>query len=134
MEITTTEFFANFFGFYMLIMAVLMIFRKDLLNRTIEVIEDRKTSLVCGFIVFFLGLTTIILHNQWFGSLMIIISLIGWLSFIEGILILGWPQLIANLGRKMVSSFYWPGIIISLVVGTYLLFMAGSLDLIIGLF
>ena len=132
MEIT--KFFAQLFGFYCIIIAIVMMIRRELLDRMVEVVEDRKSSLLCGFLVFFLGLITVILHTRWYGSLQIIITLIGWAALIEGILLFGWPKALAKLAKKIANTFYWPSIIISLIIGLYLLYMANVLDLLIGMF
>lgn len=131
MEIT--KFFAQFFGFYCITIAVLMMIRRELLDRVVEVVEDRKGSLLCGFLVFFLGLATVILHTKWYGSLQVIITLIGWAALIEGILLFGWPKILAKFAKKIAHTFYWPSIIISLILGLYLLYMANVLDPLIGL-
>lgn len=123
MEIT--QFFASFYGFHLIIMALLMIGRKDFLYQIIEVVENKKTSILLGFIALFLGLATVILHNEWVAEQKVIITIIGWAALVKGILLIGWPGMFSEFTKKITGKFYWPWSIIALALGIYLVYVAG---------
>lgn len=52
-----------------------------------------------GFIALMLGFTLIALHNIWLKNWTILITLIGWLSLIKGVLIIVFPEKIRQLTK-----------------------------------
>ncbi len=123
MEIT--EFFAKFWGLYLVVMALLMVIRKEqIINLFNAIIEDERLTQIAGFIALFSGFATVILHNQWSMSWEVIITIIGWWAMIEGILLMGWPKLVTKLVKGLVEKLYWPGFVFAFVLGIYLFYMA----------
>ena len=47
------------------------------------------------------GAFVILFHRSWSGPLAIAVSLIGWLTFLEGLVLLGLPALYARLARSL---------------------------------
>ena len=130
MEIT--QFFAKFWGLYLIVMALLMLIRKEQIKSLFtNIIEDEKMAQMCGFFPLFLGFATVVLHNQWSMSWEVIITIFGWWAMIEGILLIGWPELIIKLVDELIEKIYWPGLVFSLVLGVYLFYMAGVLGFLI---
>ena len=124
-----TQFFAKFWGLYLIVMAFLMLIRKEQIKSLFtDIVEDEKMAQMCGFFPLFLGFATITLHNQWSMSWEVIITIIGLWATIEGVLLIGWPKAIIRMVDNLVEKFYWPGFALSLVLGIYLFYMAGVFD------
>ena len=61
-------------------------------------------SFVTGFMVFVLGGVMIMNHHHWTDLLAIIVSLIGWIAAVEGLLIMVSAKPILALSRPLVRS------------------------------
>jgi len=61
-------------------------------------------SFVTGFVVFVLGGVMIMNHHHWTDLLAIIVSLIGWIAAVEGLLIMVSAKPILALSRPLVRS------------------------------
>ena len=75
-----------------------------------------------GAILF--GAFLIISHRSWSDPLAILVSLIGWAAFLEGLVLLGLPHLYARLARPLMRHVRYVGLF-ALVLGAFLI--AGGL-------
>ena len=122
----TSVFLAQFWGLYLLTMAFLFLFRRKSLNLLIELMEDKRSVMVLGFISLFIGLVSVLIHNIWVADWRVIITIFGWIALLKGITLLGWPEnpKNKNLAAKMLNKFYfWLYFIFLLLVGAFLLYM-----------
>ena len=127
MEIT--QFFAKFWGLYLVVMALLMIIRKEqIINLFNAIIKDENLTQLAGFLALFPGFASVALHNQWSMSWDVIITIIGWWAMIEGILLIGWPKIIKKLVKGLIEKLYWPGFVAAFVLGIYLFYMGGVFE------
>ena len=130
MEIT--QFFAKFWGLYLIIMAFFMLFRKEqIISLFNTIVEDEKLAQLTGFLALFPGFASVALHNQWSMSWEVIVTIIGWWAMIEGILLIGWPKIIKKMVKGLVEKFYWPGFVAAFVLGIYLFYMAGVFEFLV---
>lgn len=88
-----TIFLSKFIGLSTLLVSLSMIARKD---RTVAVVtsllQDRPLLFVLGLLMLFGGLAIVIGHNVWSGGVLpIVVTLVGWLVLIRGLLILLLP-------------------------------------------
>lgn len=67
---------------------------------------ERSTALtfMTGFMVFVLGGVLIMVHCIWTDLPAVIVSAIGWLAAVEGLLIMVWPQPLLAFSRPLVRS------------------------------
>lgn len=86
-------------------------------------IHDRPLLLVLGMITLVAGLALVLAHNIWSGgALPVVVTLIGWITLIRGIvLLLVPPEALAMFVQKIdiERNFYVPAVI-TLVLGFYL--------------
>ena len=70
------------------------------------------------------GLFIVLIHNVWVGGPASLVSLIGWLAVIEGVVMLLLPQkTIASIAEKFSSkNFALAMSILSLIVGAYFVY------------
>ena len=66
---------------------------------------DRSPGLVMAiaWIAFLFGLLVILVHNIWTDPLAIIISIIGWAGFVEGLLLMAMPNRFLALVRPLLA-------------------------------
>ena len=115
-------FFARLYGVFYLVFGLLFIISRQL-GRTIEMTENKSFVISTGYISFFLGLITIILHNVWVLNWTVAITLLGWATFIKGIIKIAAPEQI----HKRAQAFKKGQIISSIfmiLLGGWLLVMS----------
>ncbi len=88
---------------------------------------------ITGVLAFALGATLTIIHDLWTDPLAVTVSLLGWISALEGLVLIAWPapflRLITALTRPGPITVY---AIAALLLGAILLFagMTGRPELI----
>ena len=77
-------------------------------------------TLAVAFIAIIFGAFIILFHGSWDGPLAIAVSLVGWASFLVGLLLLGLPRFYLRLVRPLLSyARAWA--VFALLLGAYLL-------------
>ncbi|NGX42878.1 MAG: hypothetical protein K940chlam7_01166 [Chlamydiae bacterium] len=117
-------FLARLFGLYLTIIAFVYFFRKTFLREVLRDFYNNSALVVVTSIInLFIGLLIILNHNIWEYSWRVVITLIGYLSLLKGILNLFAPE----YGKKMAAKVMEGNIlmysgVISLALGLYLLY------------
>jgi uncharacterized membrane protein len=113
-------FLAKLLGVYFLIIAFLWAFRREQFQALIkEIIGSRALLTFAGFISLLFGLALVIVHNHWEFDYRLIITLIGYLAVMKGILLISFPHQVQKLNENVIQNWYWYGIIYPLI-GAYL--------------
>lgn len=120
MEITI--FFARLWGSFFLIFGLLFIITKQL-GKTIEMTDDKAFVISTGYITLIMGLVTIILHNVWIWGWEFIITIMGWSTFIKGIMKIGFPEQIHKQAQRFKKK-QWLSAIFIILLGIFLLYMS----------
>lgn len=65
-------------------------------ERWAKILEDFRNNAsltyMSGVFVFVMGVAIILAHNIWTDPLAIVVSLIGWVAAIEGLVLIAWPD------------------------------------------
>lgn len=118
-----TLFFAKLLGLYFLIVGLVVMFRRKSIMPTVsEIVKNRSLLLIVALVELLAGLSIIINYTEVSTSLEGIVSLVGWMLVVEGIVYLALP---ARYTQKMVRSFNKPawyvgGGIVAALLGAYL--------------
>ncbi len=112
-------------GTYLFIFSLAMLLNKPYYDKVVKEILQKPAFLTfSGFFTLILGLTIIIFHNIWNQGWEMLITIIGWIFFIQGISRLTFPTSVISIGKKLNSKqltlFYWS----SLLIGGYLAYMS----------
>lgn len=115
-------FLAKLLGLYLLIVAVLWVLRKEQFESSVKDFVDSKGMLAfSGGISIVLGLAIAIGHPIWEWSWKGLISLLGYLFILQGIMRLGFPELVQKNTSKMLGGVgYWIGFAVIAILGIYL--------------
>lgn len=117
----TAMFLAKFWGWYLIIFFVVLSFNPRRIKQIFDDMRDQKFAILAAFLAIIVGLVNILLHNVWEADWRLIITLIGWLALMLGLLVLSFPKWAVNglvfLNIKLVQVFY----ILLLLTGIYLL-------------
>ena len=81
-----TYFIAQLFGIYLLIVGLVMVFRKHMFLEVINGFYDSPATLfLAGWMAMLVGLFMVLIHNYWNnGVLALVITLAGWAAFLKG--------------------------------------------------
>lgn len=111
------------FGFYLLIMAIIMIARAGYYRRLINNLQgDNPLVMIMASLYLLLGIAMVVVHNLWFWRFELIITIIAWLIVIKSILWLSIPEKMARMSRDLYNSpFYYVSAVIGAIIGIVLL-------------
>ncbi len=117
-------FLAKFLGFYFLLSALLWLSRKRQIEAACkDVVASKGLLAVSGEISFIIGLAIAIDHPIWEYNWKGLITLIGYLLILKGILRFAFPNHVKKWVSKMMKGMgFWLTIIIMLAIGIYLIY------------
>jgi hypothetical protein len=98
-----TLFLAKLIGAYALIMSAWMLLRRDVALQMIESVSREPVAIAfIGMIRLAIGLAIVIGHDIWSDSVAALVSLVGWITLISGLLTLFLPpQTVRNIFARM---------------------------------
>ena len=119
--------FARVMGPYMAIIAAIAALRPDDLRTMLSKFEaDPLMSWVAGAFTLLLGLVVVGLHPYWRGGAAIIVSLVGWLVAVQGLLLVAGSHAYFAITSSAVDTMGWARagaaaeVLIVLYLGLYL--------------
>lgn len=117
-------FFARVLGVYFFIMGLFCLLRGDFIRKALnEFVNHPGLLVLAGGLNVFLGLVIIFLHPRWEWSWIVLITIIGYLTLLKGLLRLFVPTTYETLGlRSSRRKTLWIYGIIYLIVGIYLIY------------
>lgn len=114
-------FLAKFLGLYLLIVAAIMLLRKEQFEKTFsEIISSNSALAILGILNLFGGLALVVGHSVWEMSWRVIITIIGYLSIFQGIVRLAFPEEVQKRSRMIGDRGYWAIAIVIAVIGLLL--------------
>ncbi len=94
---TSQTFFALFWGWLTVIVTAMFFVRPKALHDVKQlIVENRAFGLTYGYLSLFLGLASVLLHNEWTLSWHVLITIFGWLALIKGVIVIAWPEISRN--------------------------------------
>jgi hypothetical protein len=122
-----TQMFGRVMGPYMVILAVIAALRPDDLRAMLSKFEaDPLLSWVTGVFTLLLGLVVVALHPYWRGGAAIIVSVVGWLVAVQGLLLVVGSHAYFAVASSAVDRMGWATagaaaeVLIVLFLGLYL--------------
>ena len=96
-----TIFLAKFWAIYFIVMAIAVLINPKRLKAIVESIFKSDSEMwIAGVFTFLLGIGLVLTHNVWDTTLEIVVSVIGWLTLVKGIMYVTLPDTIKNLGKN----------------------------------
>jgi hypothetical protein len=123
---TRTRMFARVLGPFLIIVDVTAVVRTPDMKAVVsEFAASSLWSWVAGAFVLLGGLIVIALHQYWRGTAAIIVSLLGWLVALRGLLLLAFPTTFVSLANNMIKAQAWwqATCIVFAAVGLYLTYV-----------
>ena len=94
------NFLALLWGFILVIIPLSFLVNSKNTKTIFHIVEDEKMLLLIGMISTILGIVSIVTYNIFDKSWQILITLLGWIILIKGIVLLFTPKIIVNLYRR----------------------------------
>lgn len=114
-------FLAKLLGVYMLIVAVIWLFRRNQFETSIKDIFNSPGVLaLAGSLSLLAGLSIVIGHNIWDYHWRVVITILGYIAVAKGVLRLAFPEQAQRWVNVVLSRGYWIGILIVGLLGLFL--------------
>lgn len=102
---TNAELIAGLAGPVMMaIAAAILVNRQSIVGMINEVSSGRGFIFFAGILTLIAGLAIVRAHNVWAAEWTILVTVIGWLAIIGGIVRIVWPDQIADVSKKILSG------------------------------
>ncbi len=119
-----TTFLSRLIGLFSIVVSLSMIAHRQATDRVMTaLIHDPPLLLIIGMIGLVAGLAMVLGHNVWSGGVLpVIVTLVGWLILIRGLLLLFLsPEAAAELFERLhFEQFFYLYVAVSLIIGVYL--------------
>ena len=120
-----TAFLSKFIGVYCILVGLAMAMNKQAtVVMVVTIVHDAPVLFVFGLLIVGAGLAIVLSHNIWSGgALPIIVTLIGWLTLLKGLLFLFLPPPAAVgifLWGPLYENLFYLDVAIALILGIYL--------------
>ena len=96
---------AQLFGLFLIVKGLFVLLRTSEVQKMLRDTRDNRPLLyVMGIASTFFGLILTLSHNTWGSTPEVLVSLIGWITLLKGIMTLFAPHMLLNLIRPMTST------------------------------
>lgn len=120
----TTVILAKFWGFYLLIFFLVLVFNPKRIREIFGYLKDQKFVLITAFVAIVIGILNILLHNVWVSDWRLIITLLGWASLCIGITLFTFPNKSAQWLQLENVAFFQVLYVLLLFAGAFLILKA----------
>ena len=94
------------------------------IKKLIKGMADISLLYVTGFMALIIGILSVLSHNIWSADWRALVTLLGWLTLIKGVVRMLWPSTVVKMIHKFQNdSWYFPAALVTLVLGVYLLYI-----------
>jgi hypothetical protein len=122
----TTSMFARVVGPYLVIIAITAALRPVDMKTLLSQFEANSLwAWVVGAFILLLGLVTIALHPYWRGAAAIIVSVLGWLVALKGLMLVAFPHTYFSIANSAIDAVGWwrGGAVVYGLIGLYLTYV-----------
>lgn len=119
-----SAYLARVIGINMCAIALALLFKPETMRAAMDALfENRGTVLLYGILTTIFGSILINVHNEWFWGWPIIITIIGWIVFVRGIMRLFFSEHIRNFTKQYSNrAMYRTAGTVSFLVSLFLLY------------
>jgi hypothetical protein len=117
-------FLASIFGPLMFFIGLWMILFTKNLSKMLAAVKASPVAMWnCGFVKLLLGLTIVNMYNVWSLDMSVLVTLLGWVMLVRGLMVFFMPKVMFMTKTKKESSLRWWSLL-PLVWGLLLWWMA----------
>ncbi len=121
-----TRFFARVLGPFLVAIDVTAVARASDMQALLSQFEANSMwTFVTGAFILLFGLVIVAGHQYWRGAAAIIVSLLGWLIVLRGLLLVALPKVFVSVANAMIGAQAWwvTLCVVFAVVGLYLAYV-----------
>ena len=121
-----TRMFSRALGPFLVIVDVTAVARASDMQTLLSQFEANSLwTWVTGAFILLFGLIVVAGHQYWHGAAAIIVSLLGWLITLRGLLLFAFPQTFVSVANSMIGAQAWwvAACVVFAVVGLYLTYV-----------
>ncbi|WP_292988473.1 hypothetical protein [Mycobacterium sp.] len=121
-----TRMFARVIGPYLIAVAAAAALRPTEMKSMLALFEDNPLwSWVTGAFILLLGLVTIALHSYWHGVAAVVVSVVGWMVAVKGLMLVTFPHSYFGVADSAIDAVAWwqTGAAVYVFVGIYLTYV-----------
>lgn len=102
---STTLFLAQLMGPTMLAVGLGIFFSKNYYAKVYRNLENETLAvLMSGIAALVIGIVVVMSHNVWGGFIATVVTLVGWLSIVKGLLLIISPKTVDRLGDRLSAN------------------------------
>jgi hypothetical protein len=121
-----TIYLGRLIGLYCVLLALAMVSHKQATVETIiALMHDAPVLLFASIVAMAAGLAIVLGHNVWSGGMLpVVVTLVGWISLIKGVILLFLPPAgaLAYFEALRYGQFFYAYMSVTLIIGIYLTF------------
>ncbi|MAG59429.1 hypothetical protein CMO96_01420 [Candidatus Woesebacteria bacterium] len=120
----TSILLAKLFGAWLLIKGLVVLKNRKTVEKIVDgVLKSDALMFMGSMMATLIGLLVVLTHNVWEPEFAAVITVIGWLILIKGIVGVFFPDSMRQMAKSMTKGgMYAFGSVVSIVVGAYLLY------------
>ena len=111
-----SNFLANIFGLSIIAVSLSLLLYPKNIKKIFDSVQNETILFSTGIISFVIGTAMILSHNIWTYDWRVIVTLLGWVILIKGIIRLFLPELAIKMAQKMVNNKWIPSILVAEVI------------------
>jgi hypothetical protein len=120
-----TAFLSKLIGVYCIVVGIVMgLHKQATLDTVVALVHDSAALFVFGLVLVAAGLALVLSHNVWSGGAVpVLVTLVGWLSLLKGLLFLLLPPPAAvgiGVWGTPYAQYFYLDVALSLIIGAYL--------------
>ena len=123
---TATRMFSRVLGPFLVIIDTTAVARSSQMQSLLSQFEANSMwTFVTGAFILLIGLIILGAHQHWRGAAAIMVSLLGWLITLRGLLLVAFPKVFVSAAQAMIGAqAWWVALcIVFAVVGLYLTYV-----------
>lgn len=113
-------FFIKFYGYFIFLFAGALLISKD--GRQVIITQSKENIMLTGMISLIIGLPVIILHNIWKADVSGLVTFIGWMSTLKGVVRIAYPSFVVNKMKNYTENSFNIWLIFAMLLGAGLMY------------
>ena len=121
----TSIFLAKALGIYLVVISLGMMLNANKIRPLFQLmIKDTPLTYFGGIMALIIGILMILSHNVWEMDWPVIITIVGWISFLKGISIIFLPDFVISSSSKWLENrtAYYTTLLFTLIFGAILIY------------
>lgn len=121
MENNLTYYLTLFWGSYLILGSIILLLLPTLKSKILSILKVDSDRIILGIALSIVGLLHISFHNIWTLDISLVITLIGWICFLKGIMLII-NRYWGNVANSVLESNYFGFVLLFMIcLGIYLI-------------